>query len=129
METMQVFLLRTGTADSSKEYEKILTLSDLNRNLTDNFRESLYAIHEKIQSYETQDSKSVISRSSKASKLSNTLTLKQAQLEAARVRLKFAEKEAAIHKEQALIEEKELIAEAARIRQKANLNAELELLS
>ena len=33
------FLLRTGTADSNIEYEKILTLSDINRNLTDNFRE------------------------------------------------------------------------------------------
>ena len=88
MENMRI-LLRTGTTDSNQEYKNILALTEPNRQQTGNFRDSLYSIDEKIRLLEIREAKSEISHSSK---LSNTLILKQAQLEAARVKLRFAEK-------------------------------------
>ena len=81
-----------------------------------------------------QKSGSVVSKrsssSSKASsKLSNILTMKQAQLEAAKVRVKYAEQEAALKKERALIIEQHKVAEAARMRKQLELDADLDLLN
>lgn len=143
------FLLRTATADSQKEYELILSHSDLHRQEVDLFRDKLNTIDDNLRRVERTETefkkpesktnigdevksethvKGAKSDISSCSRLSNKLTIK-AKAEAARVKLMYAEKQAALLKERALFEESELKAEGARIRQKANYDAELEFLT
>ena len=67
-------------------------------------------------------------RSTASSRLSRALAFKQAQVEATRVRVQYAEKEAAMKKKKAMIEEQEVISNAAVARFKAELDADLDLL-
>ena len=55
--------------------------------------------------------------------------MKQAQLEAAKVRAKFAEQEAALKKEKAQITEQQKVPEAAHDRKQVELDADIELLN
>ena len=72
--------------------------------------------------------KSVKSEFSHASKLSNVLILKQAQTESAKMKLRYAEKQAALLKDKALLIESEQVAEAARLCKKSSLEADLKFL-
>ena len=133
------FLLRSGTEDSIQERENILTESENKRQHTDNFRQKVYTIYEMIKQSERHEvksvkeseihvTKSVKSEVSHSSKLSNVLILKQAQAEAAKVKRRYAEKQAALLKEKALLIESEQVAEAARLRKKSSLEADLKFL-
>lgn len=119
------FLLRTGTEESVKESQVYSLQSDQYRVVVNDFIDRLKAIVKEI----SHESISVVSALSKLSKLSNMITIKQAQLEAARVRAEYAEREAVLRKERALLEEKEKVADAARTRMKANLETDIELLN
>ena len=55
--------------------------------------------------------------------------MKQAQLEAAKVRAKFAEQEAALQKEKTQIMDQQKVAEAAHDRKRLELDADIELLN
>lgn len=141
------FLLRTNTTDSQKEYEMILSHSESNRKEVDKFRAKLNLIDEKLRALEKRDTdnqtpehvkkqddikpeiREAPSDISSSTKLSKTLILKQAEAEAARVKLRYAEKQAALLKQQALFEENEQIQEAARKRNKANFEADMGFLT
>ena len=133
------FLLRSDTEDSIQERENILTESEKRRQHTDDFRQKLYTIYEmlkqsgrydvkSVKESEIHVAKSVKSEVSHSSKLSNVLILKHAQAESAKVKLRYAEKQAALLKDNALLIESEQVAEAARLCKKSSLEADLKFL-
>ena len=126
------FLTSTNTEDSQKEMT-VMSLKD--RNLRDRvfkFLKDIKPSPEKPVSVksEPKDNASQKSRSvasSNRTKLSSVM-LKQAKVQAARVKVEFAEREAELQRLKAKITEEEMIAAAARQRQKSDLDAELTLL-
>lgn len=64
-----------------------------------------------------------------SSKISSVITMKRAEAAAARARLEFAKKETELRKQQAQLDEQEIMAKANTTRLKAELDAQLDLLT
>lgn len=116
------YLLTTGTEDSIEESKVYSSQADQSRKLVNDFCDRLKVIMKE----NTHESYSAVSSTSR---LGSVITIKQAQLAAAHVRAKFAEREAAMRKKRALLEEEEMVAKAARAGMNADLETDLELLN
>ena len=116
------YLTRVGTKDSLEE--SLITQKHFLEK-----QQNVTTFSEKLSDLITatkQDSGSILSKhSSSSSNLSNVLVMKQAQLEAAKVRAKFAEQEAALKKEKAQIMEQQKVAEAAHDRKQVELDPDI----
>ena len=119
------YLLRVSTQDSllvsqkfqSQFINSLKVYTDFNNRLKD-----LKGMH-KETSLASSGSHTTSSR------ISSVLAVKQAALEAAKVRTEYAARENALKKEKAQIIEQQAIAEAARVRRKEELEADIDFLN
>jgi hypothetical protein len=130
------FLRRTNTEESLEQMESFKFLHSGYCLLIDNTKSKIQNLLDDAQHKDLQENKtqSVHSRSDVSSEFhSSVLARKRAKAEAAKVTLEFAIKEAQLRKEQACALEKHLLeeatAKAAAARKKAEIDAELELLT
>ena len=119
------YLLRVSTQDSllvsqkfqSQFINSLKVYTDFNNRLKD-----LKGMH-KETSHASSGSHTTSSR------ISSVLAVKQAALEAAKVRTEYAARENVLKKEKAQIIEQQAIAEAARVRRKEELEADIDFLN
>lgn len=131
------FLVTTNTEESRKE-SAIMSLKD--NNLRDCIFTFLKAIEEAQRGYHEERSEhsktkshsskatSHSSRSKRSDKSSVSMTLKQAKVKAAKVKMEYAKKEADLQMMKATLLEKDEIATAAANRQKSELDTKIKLL-
>lgn len=82
-----------------------------------------------VKSHGSRSSRASEVSGSHASRISATAVIKRAIADAARARLNYAEKEADLQKQKAVLVEKEDLSKANAVRQKAEIDTELQLLS
>lgn len=135
--TFEKFLENTNTKSSIEELEVLLLEQAVRQTEFDKFIELIEITKKKIleqvmasiKSNKSVKSLKTLTSKSRKSVSSELIALKMAEAEAAKVKVQFAEKEAVLLKLKAEVEEKEKIATAAIARQKATLEADLNILN
>ena len=120
-ETYLNFLKRTNSTESLKDRDSLM---DTDRNYKAEIDSAFALIKELASRLLKEDAPSTV-----ASSIGSTASRKRAKAEAARAKLEFARREAELRQKQALLDQ-EIAIEAARTsKQKAGLEAELDLLT